>query len=92
MTSSKFCANNRFCLLPLAYKYEYFSTDDLLTLARNYRECERNIKHKVVLLDSLVFIVHPEEPIFTPVQSLKYLVFISDSQIILVSLTDDKKL
>ena len=92
MASFKFCAHNRFCLFPLAYKYEYFSIDDLITLAWNYRECERNIKHTVVLLDSLVFIVQPEEPIFTPVRSLKYLVFISDSQIILVSLADNKKL
>lgn len=60
-------------------------------MARNYKQCESNIKHIVVLLNKVGLIVNPEKYIFTQVQLIEYLYFIVSSLRILVSVTGNKK-
>ena len=65
--------------------------DDKITVARNYKQCESNIKHIFVLLNKVGLIVNPEKYIFTQVQLIEYLYFIVSSLRILVSVTGNKK-
>ena len=53
--------------------------DDLIILGRSFVKYERNIKLIVMLLDSLVFVVHPNKSIFVPTRSIEYLSFVIDS-------------
>ena len=53
-------------------------------MARNYKQCESNIKHIVVLLNKVGLIVNPEKYIFTQVQLIEYLYSIISSLRILV--------
>ena len=50
--------------------------DDLITLGRNFVECELNVKFIVTFLDSLGFVGHPDKSIFFPARSIKYLGFL----------------
>ena len=65
--------------------------DDLIILGRSFVKYERNIKLIVMLLDSLVFVVHPNKSIFVPTRSIEYLIFVIDSRSITVSLTKMEK-
>ena len=60
-------------------------------MARCFAECERNIKLIVTLLDSLGFVVYPNNSKFVPARSIKYLGFVIDSQLMTISLTQKKK-
>ena len=57
-----------------------FIKNDLITLGKNFVECERNIKLIVTLLESLEFVVHRDKSIFVSAKSIEYLGFITHSQ------------
>ena len=65
--------------------------DNLITLDRSFVKCERNIKHIVVLLDSLGFVVHPNKSTFVPARSIEYLGFVIDFQSMTLSLKEKEE-
>ena len=54
-------------------------------------KCEQNIKYSNTLLESLGFIIHPEESLFVPTRFIEYLGFVLNSQPMTISLSDVKK-
>ena len=65
--------------------------DDIFTLNSTKASCERNIQCIVHKLDTLGFVVHPQQSSFVPSMSLEYLGVIIDSLDMTVSLTMSKK-
>jgi len=57
-----------------------------------WNDCAKNVVNTVKLLDSLGFVVHPEESVFIPTKKLVFLGFVVDSVSMLVYLTPDKAL
>ena len=60
---------------------------NLLITNKTFEETNKSTNIAASLLDSLGSIIHPEQSVFTPTQTIEYLGFISDSRKVLVFLT-----
>ena len=65
--------------------------DDLITMARDKNVCINDTKEIIRNLFSLGFIIHPEKSLFSPTQTLEFLVFVINSSTMTISLTESKK-
>ena len=66
--------------------------DDSLLVADTKEEAARAVTDSAKLLAQLGFIIHPEKSIFEPTQEIEYLGFVVNSNDMLVSLPQSKKL
>ena len=65
--------------------------DDLLYLGLILDECVKNFITSITLLNSLGFIIHPDESIFLPKQEITFLGFNINSKKMKATLTDTKE-
>ena len=61
--------------------------DDSYLQGNTIKNCQTNIQVTVHLFNFLGFLVHPEKSVLVPTQKLKFLGFILDSELMVVSLT-----
>ena len=62
--------------------------DDLITMARDQNICINNMKEIIRNLFSLDFVIHPEKILFSPTQTLEFLVI--NSSTMTICLTDSR--
>lgn len=65
--------------------------DDCYLQGQSYQHCLQNVQETVKLFKSLGFVVHQEKSVLTPCKKIKYLGFWLDSDNMIISLTEDKK-
>ena len=64
--------------------------DDSLLVGDTYQECTNNVLDTKCMFEKIGFIVHEKKSVFQPVQKLKFLGFLIDSVLMLVTLPQDK--
>lgn len=65
--------------------------DDILMIARNEKECKKNVQSTQRLLESLGFVINKEKSQLIPGQKCKFLGFILDAEDFSIYLTDKKR-
>ena len=65
--------------------------DDLINVGLTFDECVENVVISIKLLNSLGFIIHPDQSIFLPKQEITFLGFNINPQKMEITFTDTKK-
>ena len=65
--------------------------DDIINVGDDFSDCLKNVADTIMLLNKLGFVVHPDKSQFLPVQEIKFLGFIINSNSMTIRLTDEKK-
>ena len=64
--------------------------DDSLLISKSERECAENILETAELLDNLGLTINKEKSVFTPSKTIQFLGFIINSELMSVTLTEDR--
>nr|XP_034336017.1 uncharacterized protein LOC109617665 isoform X1 [Crassostrea gigas] len=64
--------------------------DDSLLISKTHSECRENIAETAQLLDSLGLTINIEKSVFTPTKCIQFLGFVINSELMSVSLTQDR--